>query len=86
MKFKNILWVVIKSNSWGNDCWYAKQVGSIKRVSDDLLPPDFTLIDKKENGKGLYPSIKFEDAEIITPSLIKKFLYFIGSTNQVNIQ
>ena len=77
MRFKNKMWVVIKSCK-KETAWYADKIGTIQRVTDELFPPDYTLISREQNGRGLYPMIDKDEAEIITPSMVKQFLLWIG--------
>lgn len=78
MRFKNKMWVVIKSCK-KETAWYADKVGTTQRVTDELFPTHYTLISKYQNGRGLYPMIDKDEAEIITPSMIRQFLLWMGT-------
>lgn len=77
MKFEKKIWVIIKSCKH-ETAWYADKIGTIQRVTDELFPPDYTLIDKQQNKKSKYPMIDKDDVEIVTPSILKRFLLWIG--------
>lgn len=76
IKFEKTMYVVIKSCD-SPTSWYANKVGTIHKVTDELFPPDYTTICAK-NKDGLYLMIHHDDAEVITPSMVKKFLLWLG--------
>ena len=75
MKFEKKLYVVIKKCE-SKTAWYADKIGTIQMVTNEIFPPDYIVIKKNQKN---YPLIHFEDAEIITPSLVVKFMRWLDS-------
>ncbi len=76
MKLKNKLYIIIK-NCDSKTAWYSDKIGTIQYVTDDLFPDyGYNTIDAL-SGKGPYPIIEKKDVEIITPTLMEKFLCWL---------
>jgi hypothetical protein len=60
--------------------WYNDKVGTIQKVSNELFPPNYVVINRKQNKKGLYLIINKEDTCFIIPSLFEELLVWLNFT------
>lgn len=73
-KFKNKFYVVI-TNCDRKTAWYSNKIGTIQKVTDELFPPDYTLIYRKQH---IYPMISNSDAvKLVVPSIVIKFFNLV---------
>lgn len=73
------------TNCSSSTAWYNDKIGTVHRVTNEFFFPKYTVISKKENKRGLYPMIDFEDAKIVPETNIAKLIKFIKKFLQISL-